>query len=97
VDIAPIDPATDPAKDVEAIERELEKFSPELADMPRWLVLNKVDLLSGEDLAVARRMLLDQTGWEGPVFEVSAATGAGTGALAHAVIQALEKIAEEEA
>ncbi len=97
VDIAPIDPASDPAKDVEAIERELQKYSLELAGKPRWLVLNKVDLLSDEDLAVAKQMLLDQIGWDGPVFEVSAATGAGTGALAHAVIQALEKIAEEEA
>ncbi|MEJ2297153.1 MAG: GTPase ObgE [Woeseiaceae bacterium] len=97
VDIAPLDPATDPAEEASAIAAELEKFSPELAAKPRWLVLNKVDLLNDEDLAVARQMLLDQLGWKGPVFEVSAATGAGTEALAHAVIQALEKIEEEEA
>ncbi|MEJ2273186.1 MAG: GTPase ObgE [Woeseiaceae bacterium] len=97
VDIAPLDPATDPAEEASAIAAELEKFSPELAAKPRWLVLNKVDLLSDEDLAVARQMLLEQLGWKGPVFEVSAATGAGTEALAHAVIQALEKIEEEEA
>jgi GTP-binding protein len=97
VDIAPIDPASDPAEEVSAIERELEKFSPELAGKPRWLVLNKVDLLSDEDLAVARQMLLEQLGWDGPVFDVSAATGAGTEALAHAVIQTLEKFEEEEA
>ena len=97
VDIAPVDPAADPAEDVSAIARELEKFSPELATKPRWLVLNKVDLLRDDDLAVARQMLLEQLGWEGRVFEVSAATGAGTEALAHAVIQALEKFEEEEA
>ena len=97
VDIAPVDPAADPGEDVSAIARELEKFSPELATKPRWLVLNKVDLLRDDDLAVARQMLLEQLGWEGRVFEVSAATGAGTEALAHAVIQALEKIEEEEA
>jgi GTP-binding protein len=97
VDIAPIDPAADPAAEVRAIERELEKFSPELAGKPRWLVLNKVDLLSGDDLAVARQLLVDQLGWDGRLFEVSAATGAGTEALAHAVIQALETFEEEEA
>ena len=97
VDIAPIDPNADPAVEVQAIARELEKFSPELADKPRWLVINKIDLLSDEDLAAARQKLLEALDWDGPVFEVSAATGAGTEALGHSVIQALEEFAEEEA
>jgi GTP-binding protein len=95
VDIAPLDPSVEPAKEVRAIERELEQFSAELADKPRWLVINKTDLLPEDDLAVAREMLLDELGWSGPVFEVSAATGAGTEALGHAVIQALEESEEE--
>ncbi len=97
VDIAPIDPQADPAADVKAIASELEKFSAELADKPRWLVINKTDLLLEDDLEVARQMLLDELRWDGPVFEVSAATGAGTEALGHAVIQALEELEEEEA
>ncbi|HSG97709.1 MAG TPA: GTPase ObgE [Woeseiaceae bacterium] len=97
VDIAPIDPNVDPAGEVRAIAAELAKFSKELAAKPRWLVINKIDLLSAEDLAVARQMLLEELDWRGPVFEVSAATGAGTEALGHAVIQALEEFAEEEA
>jgi GTP-binding protein len=97
VDIAPMDPEVNPAFEVQAIGKELEKFSPELATKPRWLVINKVDLLSEEDLAAARKKLLDELHWEGPVFEVSAATGAGTEALGHAVIQALEEFAEEDA
>ena len=97
VDIAPIDPEASPAAEVKAITRELEKFSPELADKPRWLVINKIDLLSEDDRLGARQKLLAELGWEGPVFEVSAATGAGTEALGHAVIQALEEFAEEEA
>jgi len=96
VDIAPIDPKAEPANDVKAIAKELEKFSEELAGKPRWLIINKTDLLTGEDLEVAREMLLDELGWDGPVFEVSAATGAGTEALGHAVIQALEGTKEEE-
>ena len=96
VDIAPIDPDAEPAQEVRAIAKELENFSADLADKPRWLVINKIDLLNEEDLAVAKEMLLEELNWSGPVFEVSAATGAGTEALGHAVMQALEEIKEEE-
>ena len=96
VDIAPIDPTVEPAREVVAITSELAKFSSELAEKPRWLVVNKTDLLSKDDLAVARDRLVDELDWQGPVFEVSAATGAGTEALGHAVIQALEEINELE-
>src|SRR5210317_2163206 len=95
VDIAPIDPAVDPADEVSAIAAELANYSEELANKPRWLVINKIDLLSEDDLAVAKEMLLEELDLNGPVFEVSAATGAGTEALGHAVIQALEEIEEE--
>jgi GTP-binding protein len=94
VDIAPIDPSVEPADEVRAIAEELAKFSSELADKPRWLVINKIDLLTDEDQKVARDMLLEQLQWDGPVFEVSAATGAGTDELGHAVMQELERIAE---
>ena len=96
VDIAPIDPNADPASEVKAIAKELEQFSAELAEKPRWLVINKIDLLADDDLAVARDMLLEELDWAGPVFEVSAATGAGTEALGHAVMQALEEFKEVE-
>jgi len=97
VDIAPIDPSIDPADEVQAIAAELAKFSEELASKTRWLVINKIDLLTPEDLAVAREMILEQLQWDGPVFEVSAATGAGTDVLGHAVMQELERIAELKA
>ncbi len=90
VDIAPIDPGVQPANEVKAIEKELSRFSDELAEKPRWLVINKIDLLSDEDLPVACEMLLEELQWEGPVFEVSAATGAGTEALGQAIMQELE-------
>jgi GTP-binding protein len=95
VDIAPIDPAIDPADEVRAIAGELAKFSAELANKPRWLVINKIDLLSEEDQAVARDLLLEQLQWGGPVFEVSAATGAGTEELGQAIMQELERLSEE--
>lgn len=95
VDIAPIDPAVNPADEVRAIARELENFAADLAAKPRWLVINKIDLLRPEDLAAARKALLDELQWEGPVYEVSAATGAGTEALGQAVMQALEQLKQE--
>ena len=60
VDIAPIDPNVEPAHEVRAIARELSGFSVELAEKPRWLVINKTDLLSDDDLAVARDLLLEE-------------------------------------
>jgi len=97
VDIAPPDPDAEPAREVRAIAKELENFSADLAAKPRWLVINKIDLLDEDDLGVAREMLLEELQWDGPVFEVSAATGAGTEALGHAVMKALEELNEEEA
>lgn len=89
VDIAPID-GSDPAAVVQAIVNELGNFSEDLADKPRWLVINKIDLLTSEDLSAAREELLEKLDWKGPVFEVSAATGEGTEALAQAVMRELE-------
>jgi len=94
VDIAPID-GSDPATVVKAISNELGKFSDDLADKPRWLVINKIDLLNAEDLEVAREKLLSDLDWKGSVFEVSAATGKGTEALAQSVLRGLERIGEE--
>ena len=95
VDIAPLDPSQQPAESVRALESELVRFSAELAGKPRWLVINKIDLLHATDLRVARETLLDALDWQGPVFEVSAATGAGTAVLAGAVMQALQALDEE--
>jgi len=95
VDIAPID-GSDPATAVRAIANELGKFSADLAVKPRWLVINKIDLLDDDDRAAAREDLLADLGWDGPVFEVSAATGEGTDDLAQAVVRELESLQEPE-
>lgn len=92
VDIAPIDPDANPANDVKAILRELHNFSAELAAKPRWLVINKIDLLANDELKSARDNLLSELAWDGPVFEVSAATGEGIEALGQAVMRELEDL-----
>ncbi len=91
VDIAPLDPDANPADDVRAIANELGKFSEDLANKPRWLIINKIDLLDDGSRAEARAALLENLGWTGPVFEVSAATGEGTELLAQAVMRELEE------
>ena len=90
VDIAPLDVREDPVHSVQALERELGEFSTELAEKPRWLVLNKIDLLDNETLTLIKQDLLEKLRWKGPVFEVSAATGEGTEALAQAIMRELE-------
>lgn len=97
VDIAPLDETIDPAASVSAIADELEKFSPELAEKERWLVINKTDLLTPADLATRRELLLERLDWGGPVHEVSAATGAGTENLGQAVVRRLEELDDETA
>ena len=96
VDIAPLDVDADPADAFRSIEKELMKFSADLKEKPRWLVINKTDLLPPDDLAVAKDMLLSELAWEGPVFLVSAETGKGTEALGQAVMRELELLAESE-
>jgi GTP-binding protein len=95
VDIAPPDPAADPVRDARAIVGELKKFNKDLARKPRWLVINKRDLLpdaEAEKLAadIARRLR-----YRGPRFLISAATGRGTRELADAVMVFLEQQAAE--
>ena len=94
VDIAPLDPDASPARDAQAITGELGNFSAELAEMPRWLVINKIDLLDEQSRSTACAKLVEQLAWGGPVFEVSAATGEGTEPLAQAVMRELEADAE---
>jgi GTP-binding protein len=96
VDIAPVDPEADPVKDARAIVRELKKFSPELASRPRWLVLNKRDLLPSEDAGKRARAIARSLRFSGPTFLVSGATGEGTRELMEAVMSFLEEQAREE-
>jgi GTPase len=90
VDIAPPDPATDPVAEARAIVKELKKFSADLVDKPRWLVLNKRDLLPDEEAESVARDIVRRLRFKGPHFLISAATGRGTKELAEAVMRFLE-------
>lgn len=83
VDVAPFD-ESDPVEVARAIAHELEQFSPTLAERPRWLVLNKLDLVPVEEREARVAAIVEGLGWTGPVFRISAISGEGTDALVQA-------------
>ena len=99
VDLAPID-GSDPAQDAQVIVDEIERFSPSLIERDRWLVLNKVDQLLEDEREQRKQAVIDQLGWTGPVFMISALDGEGTKELAQAMMRYLEerdqRIAEDK-
>lgn len=96
VDVAPYD-GSSPAHAVNTIVHELEKFSETLANRDRWLVLNKVDMVPEDEREAHCQAIIDELGWEGPVFRISALSGEGTKPLSQAVMRWIEERAEEEA
>jgi GTP-binding protein len=90
VDIAPLDPTYAPVEAVRAIENELSNYSDDLVDKPRWLVMNKIDLVDARDRDAVCAELLEALSWTGPAYAVSAATGEGTDELAQAIMRAIE-------
>ena len=97
VDLAPLDPDANPVHDARAIVGELEKYSPELAAKPRWLVLNKLDLIPEEERAqrVADFLAAYGATAETPHFTVSAISGDGCKTITYALQDALEKLSPE--
>src|ERR1700724_1287782 len=75
VDIAPLDPGADPVRDARAIVQELKNFSKQLAAKPRWLVLNKRDLLTRAEGEKRARAIVRALRYRGPHFLISGATG----------------------
>jgi GTPase len=97
VDIAPLDPAADPVRDARAIVAELKRFSAELATKPRWLVLNKRDLMPDDEAERRAREITRRLRFKGEYWLISAATGRGTRELAEAVMSFLERRGERRA
>jgi GTP-binding protein len=90
VDIAPFDGAVDPVKEARAIVAELRKYDETLYRKPRWLVLNKADLLGPQNRAQAVREFLRRFRWKGPHFLISAVSGEGCRELCQAAMRHLE-------
>ncbi|WP_297799480.1 Obg family GTPase CgtA [Arenimonas sp. GDDSR-1] len=105
VDMAPFDESIDPAEQVRAIENELRKYDPGMLEKPRWLVLNKGDLLDDDTRAERAKAIIAALDWKEPWFTVSAIGREGTWPIMlkiqqffddqkHAALEAAEDLAE---
>lgn len=96
VDAAPFDEAVDPVAQAKAIVAELKKFDPELHAKPRWLVLNKVDMLPAEEREARVRDIVRRLRYKGPVFEISALTREGCERLVQKAYEHIEALRRQE-
>ena len=91
VDLAPFD-TVDPVKEAKAIVKELKKYDQSLFDKPRWLVLNKLDVVPQEQRAKRVKDFVKRFGWKGRVFEISALTHEGCADL---VVEIYDYLAQQ--
>ena len=95
VDIMPID-GSDPAESALSIVNEIESFSPTLAKRDRWLVLNKCDTVSEEEMLERKERVVKALSWEGPLYTISALAKDGTATLCADLLTQLESMWERE-
>ena len=101
IDIAALE-GSDPVRDAKAIVEELRKYDAALNDKPRWIVLNKIDLVPVEERSARAQDFVDaylaeRKDEEHRVFSISALTGEGTQQLSHAVMDFLGQTARPQA
>jgi GTPase len=89
VDLAPADESVDPVKDARAIVNELKKYDEKLYRKPRWLVLNKIDLIDEKEREKRVKDFVRRLRWKGPVFTISAIDGGGCQRLTYAIMDHL--------
>ena len=98
VDISPMEGGVEgisPIEQVRAIERELEKHDPELLAKPRWLILNKADLMFEDEAKEAAEQIIAELGWDKPWFLVSALGREGTWPIMNQVMTFFDRQKEE--
>jgi GTP-binding protein len=88
--MAPFDEDIDPAAEVKAITAELKKYDPALAKKPRWLVMNKADLLDPAEAKKRAAALVKKLRWTKPWFMIAGINGDGTRELIFAIMEFLE-------
>lgn len=94
VDIAPFD-GSDPVQSAKAIVLELKKYNPALAKKPRWLILNKTDLLPDDEAKERVKAIIRRLRWKGPVYAISAIKREGIAPLLYAAMAELEMLKNE--
>ncbi len=87
VDMAPFDDAVDPVAQAKAIVKELRKYDETLYDKPRWLVLNKMDMVPAQEQQARVKDFVRRLRWKGPVFQISALARSGLDPMVQAIYQ----------
>ncbi|PPE65774.1 Obg family GTPase CgtA [Caldimonas caldifontis] len=96
VDLAPFDDGTDPVAQAKAIVAELKKYDKTLYEKPRWLVLNKLDMVPEDERAARVKDFVKRMRWKGPVFEISALTREGCEPLVRAIYDHVAALREPD-
>ena len=96
VDIAPYDETANPVAEAHAIVNELKKYDESLYQKPRWLLLNKMDMLPADERDQYRQQFLKDFGWDGKCFIISALTGEGCKEVVYAIMEFLDQNRPEE-
>lgn len=94
VDLAPLDGVTDPVAEAKAIVNELKKHDEMLYEKPRWLVLNKVDMVEDPDTVAAE--FVKNFDWDGPVYVISAINGNGCKQLTYDIMDHMDAMKRQE-
>ena len=94
VDLAPFDEGVDPVKQAKAIVNELKIYDQALYEKPRWLVLNKLDMVPAEQRVAKVVNFVKRYGWKGPVFQISALTREGCEHLVQSIYQHVASMQE---
>lgn len=90
IDVAPLD-ESDPLDAIEVLTEEIEEFSPALGRRERWLVLNKTDLISEDELNQLIFRVKEELGWQGKIFCTSGVGKKGVDELCYATVDWLEE------
>jgi GTP-binding protein len=98
IDFAPFDGA-DPVAQAKAIVGELKKYDAGLYEKPRWLVLNKLDMVPADEREARVKDFVKRFKHKGPVFEISALTREGCESLIKAIYKHIksQQVAEQPA
>lgn len=96
VDMAPFDELIDPVAQAKGIVKELRKYDESLYSKPRWIVLNKLDMVPAEEREARVKDFVRRLRWKGPVFQISALAREGLDPMVQSIYEhvAAEKVAK---
>jgi GTP-binding protein len=97
IDVLPLD-GSDPVVSAKAIINELAEYNSELLQKPRWLVLNKMDMIADEASREEHiQTIVKGLNWKDKVFAISAISGEGTQQLCYSLMQLIDELKESKA